>query len=191
MQRRNYNIGKVMRNVLFDTIFIPENISSNRVALAFQIPMHSYAGRCLKSQQDTNMLCPGMMPAPEKFAVEKLSLALKDSAGWIDTVNRWWDGTISLEVNRAEQVSGLLRDFADRELLDAIKKPPREPDVPLAVEFAMDHCLALLETLEYFCVRLAFDRHISVPMEMVVGLTGLHVTALEDLPSKGDAAVSG
>ncbi len=59
---------QLVYDCLFDTVFLPENIGANLTYL-FVIPIGNYAGRRLKQPSDTNMVCSGMLPAPEKFLI--------------------------------------------------------------------------------------------------------------------------
>lgn len=165
------------QGLIYDTIFLPENLCQ-RTCTAFCIPVGQYAGRLIKQFEHTNMLMAAMLPSPEKFTVQKISIAIKDGYGFIGTENRWWDGEGKLQIYGESQILRL-RELADKTLPQRIQYwmsateafarnfPTIEPDQKIPV-------LANIDTQMYFHARFELDHDFNVPMELQIALEGVH-----------------
>lgn len=168
---------EIFKSRIYDTVFLPENVRLGQ-ARAFTIPYGQYAGRVLKQKTETNMQICGMLPAPEKFVIERLCCALRDGCGYIGTANRWWDGVIELETCGKRIIGGALRDFDDQKLLKRIHEERIPFDREMNYEDLATHGDMLLDQCQPFSCSIHFDHEVNVPMELVIALEGIHLVAV-------------
>jgi hypothetical protein len=104
-------ILELVKSAVFDTLFVPENLHNGK-GLMFTIPYGQYAGRSIKDYQHTSMQCAAMLPAPQKFLVQKIRLGFYGYHGFIPTSHRIWQGTFVLEASGLKIAAGTLLDYA-------------------------------------------------------------------------------
>jgi len=103
---------ELVRSVVFDTLFVPENIVRGKSTL-FVIPFGQYAGRTIKTLDHTSMLQCGMLDSPKKFLIRKLRIGFYDSAErFIPVSHRIWMGGFALETMGKPIIEGKLTDYA-------------------------------------------------------------------------------
>ena len=106
-------ILEIVKTAVFDTLFIPENLSRGK-GMLFVIPVGQYAGRTTKQFEDTSMLMAGCLPAPHKFLMRKITLGFyREGDVYIPTSHRIWMGaSFLLESCGKLLAQGKLVDYA-------------------------------------------------------------------------------
>jgi hypothetical protein len=188
---------ELVRDVVFDTLYAPENLRNGKGAL-FSIPVGQYGGprAQTKGYEDTSMLMAGMLPSPHKFLIQSLHCHLFDpDGGHIPVSDYVWDGTLALEINYKVMKICHLREIADANIAHIIKSKVvdqkyyniQEIENPLQDFSEMEQAVRgqlkrsdryLIETMECFTGRVTFDHPIRVPMKAVFALNGICARAV-------------
>ena len=187
----------MVRDVVFDTLYAPENLRNGKGAL-FSIPVGQYGGprAQTKGYEDTSMLMAGMLPSPHKFLIQSLHCQLFDTdGGYIPTDDHVWDGTFALEINCKLTKICQLREIADANITHIIKSKVvnqkyyniQEIENPLQDYSELEQAVHgqlkrrdryLIETCECFTGRVTFDHPIRVPLKAVFALNGICARAV-------------
>lgn len=170
-----------VRDTIFDTLFLPENLGNGFKATAFAIPLGQYAGHRVKQAEDTNMLMCGMLDAPCTFDVQGVGV-------WINGAvpgDRWWNGTLFFQVNINPILSGPISDFADASLPKTIrdrtgplcrienkKRVYLRPLLDVSAAHA-EKRITEIRQQEYFGCRFEFANRPDRPLQLVVGISGI------------------
>jgi hypothetical protein len=193
MKEDNVSVDKYVatRDTLFDTLFLPDNLGSQSNIHAFTIPLGQYAGRRVKDVSDTNMLMAGMLPPPETFDVQELSVVIADGKGSMQAwESEWWrEGILSFRVNTLVVVSGPLSQFANERLFETIRKQNvllrrlengktlyNRPLIRIDAARAEPRIVEI-HAQENFGCRVIFASpmlHTLMPVQMVIGISGIH-----------------
>jgi hypothetical protein len=188
---------EIVRDVVFDTLYAPENLRNGRGAL-FSIPVGQYGGprAQTKGYEDTSMLMAGCLPSPHKFLVHSLHCQLFDpDGGYISVDDHVWDGTLALEINCRVMKICQLREIADANITHILKSKVvnckyyniQEIENPLQDFSEMEQAVRgelkrsdryLIETMQFFTGRVTFDHPIRVPMKAVFALNGICARAV-------------
>ena len=188
---------EIVKDSIYDTLFIPENLVNGRGVL-FCIPLGQYAGRIIKQYEHTNVLCAGMLPAPNKFLVQSIHCCILSGTMLIPTADRIWDATFTLESMMKAVLTCPLRDIADDDTMFLIAKEPENTDdkgiheqVELANAYWRAHRFGetsdetvpepnplFFDTCQNFIGRIKFEHPINVPLSVVIALKGLSARAV-------------
>jgi hypothetical protein len=188
---------EIVRDVVFDTLYAPENLHGGKGCI-FCIPVGQYAaGRQVKQYDDTSMLMAGMLPSPCKFLIQSFHCHLfYPDGGLIPMGDHAWEGTFSMEINCRVVKELRLRDMADADVSHIIRRALRdqkwynvqELENPLMDKSEFESAIAgklrdrkdlfLIETCEAFIGRVAFAHEIRVPLKAIFALNGICARAI-------------
>lgn len=164
------------RDVLYDTLFLPENMPQN-TAHMFTIPMGCYAGRKIKQLEHTNMQMTGCLPAPEEFSVREMQCAFYQCGEWIDPL----PGTLLLHqrletVREWPCIPESARALVESQSLKSLIHAPRHLYGEGFLELADRETpiITTLRTQEYFSCVLTLERKPDIPTDFLVALVGDH-----------------
>lgn len=165
-----------LKDCLYDTAFLPENLGSGSLVRMFQIPMGCYAGRKIKELEHTNMVMQGCLPAPEEFGIYDIRCGFYQGGEYLDPL----PGKIELQQRLLTVARFPLAEIAAPGVRSLTHMRPHKPPAwenPNAV-------LTQLHAMEYFAVIVNLERKPDIPTELVVALVGDHYIFPEDVPTE-------
>ena|SRR5579863_922265 len=167
----------IVKDHLYDTVFLPENMPNDKAYL-FAIPVGHYAGHKIKTFEHTNMLVCGMLPAPESFHLREVKCAFYQAGEYLQPL----PGFLHLERCGQRLHTWPLSEIADEDCksLTCVRQCDYSEDFR---EYEDKHhpVIKSFEQHEHFGFVLELPEKPEIPTEFLVVLGGDHIVPVREM----------
>lgn len=152
---------------VFDTLFLPSEVRNNRAhlfAVALGMMVNTKNGFQPKTENDTNLYCPGMLDAPRTMIVKSIDCHFVDEHGIIPATSRWYAETAIefIVLQKPYWQSTLAKCVSTAALIDAQVSLDKQLSVDDLLRLKEEHQTdfqtpVLIEQQAYFTVKVTFS----------------------------------